>query len=565
MSATDTPSAEAIAAQLARLREDYQARLPGELAALSTLASSLDGSDADSARLEELHQRLHKLAGSGGTFGLISLGAQARLLEQQVKQWLTASFNAASDPLWPAFPGHVARLSEFAESSHAGRTHTLPTRTASSAPAQDCHVWLVEDDPGLAEQMCRQLESFGYAVRRFDSIGDAEAAARTNAPDLLIMDILFPQQGENATEVLALRPTLRALGCPLLFVTSNDDFVSRVRAARLGAEGYFLKPLDVPRLINRIAEIFDKRRAPCHRVLIVDDDQELAEHYRLVLTAAEMEAEILHEPSAIIETIASFRPELVLMDLHMPDYSGPELAGVIRQYDRWSSLPIVYLSAETDLDLQTAAMDRGADDFLTKPIADTQLVATVRARIERARQLDAQITRDSLTGLLKHASLKESLEVEVARARRVGKPITVAMLDIDHFKSVNDTYGHAIGDVVISAVAMLLRQRLRQTDILGRYGGEEFVAVLPGCNSEDAYRLLDDIRQRFASVDFSHRGQAFSCTLSVGLATSAHAPQADRGKMLEQLFHDEELLLSADEALYAAKHGGRNQVQVARP
>lgn len=243
------------------------------------------------------------------------------------------------------------------------------------------------------------------------------------------------------------------------------------------------------------------------------------------------------------------------MDVHMPGFSGPDLAGVIRQHDNWSNLPIAYLSGETDLDRQIEAMNRGADDFLIKPISDVQLVAAVRIRIARGRHLNDLVNRDSLTGLLKHASVKEAAAAEVSRARRSAKPISLVMLDIDHFKRVNDTYGHAVGDVVIASVAMLLRQRLRQSDIVGRYGGEEFVAVLPECDAAQAQRMMEDIRQRFASLRFSHDGEDFSCTLSAGLACSGDHPDSDGAA----------LLVAADEVLYVAKRSGRNQVRAATP
>jgi diguanylate cyclase (GGDEF)-like protein len=306
-------------------------------------------------------------------------------------------------------------------------------------------------------------------------------------------------------------------------------------------------------MVNRMVQVLEQRRALPQRVLIVDDDVDLAAHYRLALLSAGMEVEVLHEPEVILETLSAFRPELVLMDMYMPKFSGPDLAGVIRQYDKWTSLPIIYLSAETDLDKQVEAMNRGADDFLTKPISDAQLISSVRGRIERARHLDGQINKDSLTGLLKHASIKEAIELEVIRSRRSGKPVSVAMLDIDHFKMVNDTYGHAMGDVVISSIAMLLRQRLRQSDIIGRYGGEEFAVALPECDSKTAYQLLDDLRQRFASVRFSHDGKDFNCAISVGLASSADYADSNGAQ----------LLIAADAALYAAKRGGRNQVRLA--
>ncbi|MGB4359346.1 MAG: diguanylate cyclase, partial [Rhodoferax sp.] len=542
--------------RLAQLRADYLARLPAELTALQALGACLSGDDTDRTSLDELHHRLHKLAGSGGTFGQAALSAGAHALEQRVQGWLAGSLDALD--------GAQARLAFSADLSALGETVTgvdVPLESVGQAhgigPAagKSIRVWLVEDDLLLGQELVRQLESFSYRVRRFTRIGDAEHAAQVARPDMLIMDVMFEQEGENATEALALYPSLRALGCPLLFITSYDDFLSRVRAAQLGALGYFLKPLDIPRLVNRMTQIFDQMRAPAQRVLIVDDDRDLAEHYRLALLAAGMEAEVLQQPMAIMEKIAAFRPELVLMDMHMPDFPGPDLAGVIRQHDNWSSLPIVYLSAETDLDRQIEAMHRGADDFLVKPISDAHLVAAVRVRVERARQLEAQINRDSLTGLLKHASIKESAATEVTRARRSGKPVSLAMLDIDHFKSVNDSYGHAVGDVVISSVAMLLRQRLRQSDIVGRYGGEEFVAVLPECDAGYTHVLMEDIRRRFASLRFSHDGKDFACTLSVGLACSAAYPDSDGAA----------LLVAADEALYVAKRGGRNQVREANP
>lgn len=548
----DKSRAAAIAAQLNRLRDDYLSRLPAELLALNTLAGGLAGSEEDRAQLNELHHRLHKLAGSGGTFGLAALSSGARSLEQQVKNFLAGTLDAVDVQTRLHLVSDIAAL---AESLSDVRTSPIPKPVEKTVltTRQRVRVWLVEDDVVLGNELMRQLTAFNYEVRLFARIGDAEAVAQNESPDMLIMDVIFQQEGENSTEVFAQRLNLRALSCPLIFITSHDDFESRVRAAQLGAASYFLKPLDVPRLVNRMEQVFEQRQAPPQRVLIVDDDVDLAEHYRLVLLGAGMEVDVLHQPGAIIEKISAFRPELVLMDLNMPGYSGHDLAGVIRQYDNWSSLPIVYLSAETDLNLQIKAMDRGADDFLLKPILDAQLIAAVRSRTERARQLATQISRDSLTGLLKHASIKDAADVEVIRARRVGKPVTVAMLDIDVFKSVNDTYGHAVGDLVISSVAMLLRQRLRQSDSTGRYGGEEFVAVLPDCDIEAGYLLMEDIRQRFAGLRFSHEGIDFTCTISAGIACSMQYPDSNGSA----------LLVAADEALYAAKRGGRNQVRAA--
>ena len=314
------------------------------------------------------------------------------------------------------------------------------------------------------------------------------------------------------------------------------------------------KPLDVAKLVDRLERMHDTVLATPHRVLIVDDDVELAEHYRLVLTANGMEVAVENHPEQVMERVATFRPELLLLDMYMPGYTGPELATVIRYRDDWLSLPIVYLSAETDFDKQIKALGHGADDFLTKPISDAQLLASVRVRVARSRQLADLMSKDSLTGLLKHARIKEEIDIELTRAQRSGKPVCVAMVDIDHFKSVNDAYGHAVGDRVLRAIAHLLRQRLRKSDGIGRYGGEEFAAVLPECNEAMAKAILEDVRERFAALRFRHEEQEFACTLSAGIACAIKGERVAGG----------ELLVAADEALYAAKHGGRNQVHIGR-
>jgi diguanylate cyclase (GGDEF)-like protein len=236
------------------------------------------------------------------------------------------------------------------------------------------------------------------------------------------------------------------------------------------------------------------------------------------------------------------------MDLYMPECSGVEAARVVRQEAEYLSVPIVFLSTEAGRERQLAAMETGADDFLQKPIAEDQLIAAVKIRAARFRSLAEQINRDSLTGLLNHISFKLQLEAELSRTVRAGSPLTLAMLDIDHFKRVNDTYGHPVGDRVIRGVATLLRKRLRKSDLIGRYGGEEFAVVMPDTDCEAAIRVLNELRENCAQIVCCSGEQEFSCTLSIGVATSSG--YADMGALIR----------AADGALYEAKRGGRNRI-----
>ncbi len=283
--------------------------------------------------------------------------------------------------------------------------------------------------------------------------------------------------------------------------------------------------------------------------MIVDDDRELSDRYRLVLSGANMLVEVANDPLQLFDAMARFHPEVLVLDVNMPGCSGPELAQIVRFNDDWLRVPIIYLSAETDIAQQMSALIRAGDDFVTKPISDNSLIATVFARTQRARLLSNALSRDSLTGLLKHADIKEKVTIERERAMRTSKPFSVVMLDIDHFKKVNDTHGHAVGDNVIRALANLLRQRLRRVDSLGRYGGEEFLAVLPDCNGVQAVKIIDQIRQQFSLLSFVGEQGEFFVSLSAGVACCMGSTA-------------NEVMETADRALYNAKRNGRNRVLI---
>jgi diguanylate cyclase (GGDEF)-like protein len=243
----------------------------------------------------------------------------------------------------------------------------------------------------------------------------------------------------------------------------------------------------------------------------------------------------------------------------MPGCTGLELAAVIRQQEAYVSVPIVYLSAETDVDKQLAAMRLGGDSFLSKPIRREHLISAVRGRVERLRVLRSFMVRDSLTGLLNHTVIKEQLALEVARTARVnsegrGMELCFALVDIDHFKLVNDTYGHPTGDRVIKSISRLLQQRLRKSDMVGRYGGEEFAIILPNTGKAGALELLDELRRGFSQVRHQSEGREFYVTFSAGIA-----------QFSLQLANANQLCNAADRALYEAKARGRNCVAIANP
>ena len=278
----------------------------------------------------------------------------------------------------------------------------------------------------------------------------------------------------------------------------------------------------------------------------------MATYYAAVLEAAGMITNTLFDPMATMERIIEFSPDLILTDLYMPGCSGLEPAQVIRQQIAYAAIPLVFLSSEKREEKQFSAIILGGDAFLTKLVSDSQLVASVTSRAERSRMLRSLMVRDSLTGLLNHSNIKQQLSLEVNRASRTCAKFAFVMLDIDYFKQVNDSYGHPTGDRVIKSLSQMLSRRLRKTDVIGRYDGEEFAVILVDTDRHEALKIIDGIRQGFANITHQSGNQKFSVTFSCGIA---EFPDFDS---------DERLNDAADRALYEAKHRGRNRVVLAR-
>jgi diguanylate cyclase (GGDEF)-like protein len=549
--------------KLTQLREFYIQGLPAEFEKLQRLLDEVNPNKPAREVISEIHQALHKFAGSGGSFGFHELSADARKAEQELLKWLKTEESLFSEEKLADLRSKIDELKKVLVSKEHQDQTPRETEVTQSRPNVDTkehsqakqnniikskRILLVEDNKKLHEKLARELVSFSFEVIPFASLDLLKIQKNDNKADLLLIDLSLLNYDQTKNSLL-LPPIIKEQGVPFLLIGAQNDFNIRLAIAKLGASGYFVMPLDIADIIQRINQVFDAQSALPGRVLIVDDDLQLACHYKLVLEAAEFKVDFVTHPEELLPRMESFQPELVLMDLNMPDVSGRDLAGVIRQFKRYNSLPIVFLSAETELSAQIDALYYGADEFLTKPISDDALILAVHARISRARTLEALITKDGLTGLLTHSNIKEMAGYELSRAKRTAITQCFAMLDIDHFKSVNDTYGHATGDTVIASLATLLKQRLRTTDLIGRYGGEEFLVVLPECEIDEAVILLEKIRVLFSEIEFCKDDMLFSSSISIGVASTSQFLSCEA----------DDLINCADQALYRAKRSGRNK------
>lgn len=451
----------------------------------------------------------------------------------------------------------TAQTERLLESLHELQSHLASRfgheQDLAAAPLKHEHytVAIALQDPKLAKEISQQLQYFGYHIVIFEHLDKLIAAAQkgdaAHAPyGVMILDIEYcnPQ----------IQPTLKMLSdkIPIIVFSDKLGVQTRLLAVQSGSDAFLVPPVELTTLIDKIDHLTTpENESPPFRILIVEDSKTHASFIAKELKQQNMIVDILIDPIQINDRIFDFRPDLILLDFYMPICSGPELAKVIRQQDQFVGIPIVYLSAEEDATKQLDAIKGGGDDFLTKPVPVHQLISVVTARAQRSRVLRAEMIRDSLTGLLNHTRILEQLDIEMARARRHHTSLCYVMIDIDHFKSINDTHGHNMGDKIIQGLARLLKQRLRKTDSVGRYGGEEFAVIMPVAGLDDVENIINKIRESFSKLLYRDHDthKQFFATFSAGAAM-----YDDSMKTVD------EFVQAADKALYQAKGSGRNCV-----
>ena len=535
--------------KLHKLQDKYIEQLPGKLNALNRVwLKALH--DNDMAELKQLRQLAHNLAGSAGTFGFPSVSIEARNLEDTLRKLSEEQgLNSITQETIADALQRIVSLVGLGPNKQQSLTpveHEAAVDTAEFARL----VYVIEDDDLLAREIASQLHYFDYEVEIFPSTFQAAEAVKLRTPSALIIDVQLPDGELSGPNFARSFNKFSSSYVPSIFISTRDDWQARLSAIQANGSAYLTKPLDFNELLERLEQLTLRQLPEPFKVLIVDDMEVLAEHYATVLSNADMKVKTVSDINDLLETLSDFKPELILMDIYMPQISGLDAAKIIRQKDELLGIPIVFLSTESDPLQHNSAMELGGDDFLQKPIADDRLLIAVRTRALRFRQLRSYMLCDGLTGLLNHVAIKTRLESEISRAHRQNEALIFAMLDIDNFKQVNDTYGHPVGDRVIKSVARMLKKRLRKSDLIGRYGGEEFAIILPETDIKTANKLLDDVRQNFSQITQQSHDDQFYCTLSTG------ATQLQPNDGLDSLIN------TADEALYEAKNTGKNKVCV---
>jgi two-component system cell cycle response regulator len=447
-------------------------------------------------------------------------------------------------------------------------------------------ILIVDDVAANVRLLEARLSAEYYQVATAQDGQEALRLARTWQPDLVLLDVMMPGlDGFETCRALKRDPMTRHIA--VVMVTSLDQSAERVRGLEAGADDFLTKPVDFTTLLARtrslvrLKRLLDEWRVRGEtaralglgadgvslpsvagaRALIVDDWEESAEAMQQALLEegilagrAASEAEMM----ALTQAIAF---DLVVISLSLVGDDPLRLASRLRAGESTQAVPMLVVAEPEQRDLVLRGFDLGANDWLLRPLDPMELRARARNQIRRkfyqdrlrsdiGHALELALT-DPLTGFYNQRYLSRHLQTLLAAGATNG--LAVLMLDVDHFKQINDRWGHQMGDQALILIAQTLRSRIRVFDSIARYGGEEFVVVMPGTGELDALSAAERLRGAVEEIRFvPETGLAHPLTVSVGIACCAAGSQTT----------PERLILAADQALYAAKRAGRNRVEV---
>lgn len=450
-------------------------------------------------------------------------------------------------------------------------------------------VLVVDDLPANIKVLEAKLTADYFTVVTASNGVDALRLAESESPDIILLDVMMP--GMDGFEVCRrLKGDLKTSHIPVVMVTALSDITDRVTGLESGADDFLTKPVNDVTLFARIRSLSRMKRAmdewrmreetcdrfgvmatmagasemdqPTGAVLIVEPDEFTGERLATALEAQGHQTACVETAEQAFEAIKNGTFDLVIVSLYLDDGDGLRFTSRLRAEDSTRTLPVLLVIESEEIGGLAKGFEIGVNDYLVRPVDANELKARTRTQLRQKRYRDnlqdnyrrslSMALTDDLTGLHNHRYLSAHLQTALERAAEQHKPISLLMLDLDFFKSVNDTHGHSVGDNVLKELARRMVRNLREFDMAARLGGEEFVIVMPECEPDIAAKVAERLRHIIADQPFDVGAAAgpLDITASIGVASSKD------GKTTAQA-----IMEAADKALYAAKRGGRNRVE----
>lgn len=536
--------------KIADIRNEFINSLPSRIEKLTVLMQILQkGWDLQTAK--DLMQEIHTIRGFSSTHNFMPLNTKAEQVESLVNNLRDNNKRLSSAQqleLTRSIESLIERIEniylKYQQSSH----ETPDEIDENNTPL----ILVVDDDKNFCNTLCLQLQHLGYQTEAIQDFKFLKESILKFNPKAIFMDILFAGNNETGPEIIKHLCEQEEICLPVVYISGYDDLQSRLNAVRSYGAGFLNKNFslaDLKNLLDVLAPIHKDSHA---KVLIIDNDKISSDYCTAILEHAGIKVQSVEDPENVFNTILNFDPDVILLDMYMPKIDGFEMASIIRQHQNFSAIPIVIMSSKTDISKHFKMRRIGADDFILTPFKPHHLVDAIQNHIQRSRQTKRLSYTDDLTGLMLFHKVKDQIVNLFESCMRYDLDFSIVSVDLDHFKQINDLYGHLVGDQILRNFSEYVLSKTRKSDIVTRAGGEVFIIVLPYTNAENAYRAVNSLREEFAQRLQYSDGQSFNVTFSAGVASTNH-------------FHDlESMLAAADQALYGAKESGRNLVEMAK-
>lgn len=421
-------------------------------------------------------------------------------------------------------------------SAHASRI------TRSKKP----NIIIIDDQLSVGQYLATTLKDFAFNASYFTSIAGYKQVHKEVAADLVLLDVVMPDVTQEY--VFEFAKELVEQGIKVISCSSTFTFESRLLAVRAKVSDYVVKPVNTYVVVEKIGRALSLQQSRKYQIVIVDDQETMGTFYKAMLEQVGCEVLFFGSAKALFDCLDDLSPDMFLLDMMMPDVGGLEVAQMIRQEHKFDFAPIIFITGDELVKNRLAAIDAGADDVIVKSTSVSLITHQILTRLARASKVSAFVAKDALTGVLNHSQIIERANQAIRGCRRRKLKSAIAVIDVDLFKGVNDTYGHVVGDKVLCALGQLLENSVRETDIVGRYGGEEFVIVFDDCSVDDAANKVQLIKDVFSQMRFVSETNSFFVTFSAGLVD------------LSSFDNVMPAVAAADKALYKAKSDGRNKV-----
>lgn len=541
---------KAVAAAL-EIWERAKVELERRLGAIERFETVLRAGDWNESLCQDAEGAAHKLVGSLGTFNFARGSELARSLEERLQQPAARDSQALQQVV-----ELIDNLRQEVRRASAGQAPSLFAESQET-PRDRPLLLVVSPDASLAAALISAAAPWGFVARHVPTPQAARGLLARERPNVVLLDAADWDSSSETPDV-AVRSLLAELHArtppvPTPILAAGQGTLDRVRLAQWGGQGFLPRATAPDRIMETVAQLLQQERSSAARVLAVDDDRAVLTALRQLLLPWGMELFALDDPRQFWETLETVAPELLILDVAMPHINGIELCQIVRNDVRWSSLPVLFLTARTNAETMQAVFAAGADDYLCKPIVGPEVVARISNRLERSRLRRNWRTADPLTGLANRQQATGELERLLQLAARNAQPLCLAVLAIDGLQEINRICGHAVGDRLLTHLSKLL-QRAFQGDVAARWSGAEFVVGIYGMAAAEGVQRLAAVLSDLRQVNLpGTAGDAIRASFSAGIAVYPEA--GDRWPTL---------YAAAAEALQRAQATGGDRIACTR-